>query len=277
MAKKRAVKKAKVSFRKIEASPERDIAMKFAVKAQEKFDKILKASILFGSQAKGTSAAKSDIDIVLLIDDASIEWDLELIAWYREELGKIIASKQTNREVHVTTIKLTTWWQDLIRGDPVVMNILRYGEPLIDIGGFFTPLKALLLQGKMQSTIEAVYTALQRAPTHLARSKVSEMGALEGIYWAMIDSAQAALIMAGKTPPSPEHIPEMLQEAFVDKGMLGKGYARAVRDIYTLHKNIAHGKVYDIKGFEIDQWQEVANKFLSEMVRLVDTLIEEKK
>jgi uncharacterized protein (UPF0332 family)/predicted nucleotidyltransferase len=256
---------------------EKEIAMDFAAKVHQKFDKMVKASVLFGSQAKNTAEVKSDIDVILIIDDASISWDLELISWYREELGKIISASKYERNLHVNTIKLTTWWLDLLHGDPLVLNIIRYGEALIDSGGFFNPLKALLSQGKMSSTPEAIFSALQRAPFHLARSRAAEMGAIEGVYWAMVDSAQAALISAGKMPPSPEHIPELLQEAFVDRGMLKAGYVRAMRDIYALHKNIAYGKTSDLKGAEIDSWQNTADSFLAEMTRIINELIEVKK
>lgn len=275
--KKEAEPKLKTPFVKTSLTTEREIAMDFAARIQQKFDKLVKATVLFGSQAKNTAQPQSDIDIVIVIDDASIEWDLELISWYREELAKLIGSKKSDRELHITTIKLTTWWQDLIRGDPVVLNILRYGEALIDVGGFFTPLKALLERGKINSTPEAVYVALQRAPAHLARSKAAEIGAIEGIYWTIVDSAQAALIMSGKTPPSPEHIPEMLQEAFVEPRLLKPDYVKVFKDIFELHKNIAHNKIYDIKGVEIDRWQAIAEKFLAEMTSLVNQLIDAKK
>jgi len=36
---------------------------------------------------------------------------------------------------------LTTWWEDLLRGDPVVLNVLRHGEAMLDYAGFFNPLK----------------------------------------------------------------------------------------------------------------------------------------
>ncbi len=270
--KKRSAKK---SSKKLVS--EKDIALDFALRVQEKFDKLIKASILFGSQAKDVSTAKSDIDIILVVDDASVEWDLELIAWYREELGKIISAKEYGKELHVNTIKITTWWQDLMHGDPVVLNILRYGEPLIDLGGFFTPLKSLLEKGRIKSTPEAAFAALQRAPTHLVRSKMSEMGAIEGIYWTMVDSAQAALITAGKIPPSPEHISEMMKEAFVDTGMIPIGYVKAFNDLFAIHKSISHGKVSEVKGSEIDRWQEIAEKFMKEMINLVNKLLDIKK
>lgn len=255
---------------------EKDIAMDFAALVHKKFEVLIKASVLFGSQAKNTSSVGSDIDIILIIDDASINWDLELISWYREELGRLISAQKYGSELHINTIKLTTFWQDLMHGDPVILNILRYGEALIDSGGFFNPIKALLLQGKIRSTPEAVYSALQRAPMHIARSKFSEMSAIEGVYWAMVDSSQAALMTAGKLPPSPEKIPEMLKSEFVDSGMLKIEYVKALREIYLLHKAISHSQISDIKGQEIDNWQDMAENFLSEMTRIINQLLDKK-
>ncbi len=277
MAKEKKVKVKELAQEKKVLKNEKDIAMNFAQRVHQKFDRMVKATVLFGSQAKNTAKPNSDIDVIIVIDDASINWDLELISWYREELGKIIASQKYGRDLHVNTIKLTTWWHDLLHGDPVVLNILRYGEALIDSGGFFNPLKILLIQGKIRSTPEAVYSALQRAPGHIARSKIAEMSAVEGVYWAMVDSAQAALIMAGKLPPSPEHLPIMLKTTFVDSGRMKINSVKALRDIYVLHKSIAHREISDIKGQDIDKWQDTAEQFILEMTRLIDEMIEEKK
>lgn len=257
---------------------EKEIAMDFAIKAHKKFDRVLRASILFGSQVKSEGASEgSDIDIILVVDDAAINWDLELVAWYREELGRLITAQNYGSELHVNTVKLTTWWEDLLHGDPVVINILRYGEALIDSGGFFNPLKALLLKGKVRSTPEAVNAALQRVPGHLARSKIAEVGAIEGAYWAMVDSAHAALMTAGKIPPSPEHIPTMMKETFVDAGMLKMGYVKSLNELYGLHKAIAHGEISNMKGAEIDEWQDLAEKFFVECTRIINTLLESTK
>jgi predicted nucleotidyltransferase/uncharacterized protein (UPF0332 family) len=264
------------SNQQIELKTEKDIAMDFALKVHKKFDRLIKASVLFGSQVKGSATASSDIDIILVVDDASLNWDLELIAWYREELGKIIQASRYAQELHVNTIKLTTWWQDLSYGEPVVINILRYGEALIDIGGFFNPLKSLLLQGKIRSTPEAVYASLQRAPNHLARSKAYELQAIEGVYWTFIDAAQAALITAGKMPPSPEHIPSMMKTTFVDNKMIDISYINIIKDIYALHKGILHGQITHINGADIDVWQAKAEKFLLEVTMIIARMIDSK-
>ena len=78
------------------------------------------------------------------------------MAWYREELGKIITGNPYRKSLHVNTVKLSTWWDDMMKGDPVVINVLRYGDALIDFGGFFNPLKILLKEiGRHTSELQS--------------------------------------------------------------------------------------------------------------------------
>jgi predicted nucleotidyltransferase/uncharacterized protein (UPF0332 family) len=278
MPKKSKTKKKKISIPKniptLQLKKESDIAMDFAEKAYRKFDKLVKSVILFGSTARQDTVIGSDIDIILLIDDVAVSWDQELIAWYREELEKLIKANPYQQNLHINTVKLSTWWEDLMRGDPVVLNVLRYGEAMIDLAGFFNPLKSLLLKGKITATPEAIYSALQRAPIHIARSKNSELNAIEGLYWSMVDSSHAALIAANVPPASPEHVSIDLKTTFVDSGKLNMKYVVWYRDLLILHKKIAHGEIKEIKGIDIDAWQERSEEFLDVMARLVKDLIE---
>jgi predicted nucleotidyltransferase len=277
--KKRSVKGNAKNFKKfptLDLKTEKEISMDFAVKAYKRFDKMIKAIALFGSSSKNSAVSSSDIDIIIIIDDASIAWDQELIAWYREELGKLVAANPYKKELHITTTKITTFWNDLLKGDPVVINVLRSGEALIDVGGFFNPLKALLQQGRVKISPEAIYTALQRAPEHFRRSKLSELNAIEGLFWAMVDSSQAALMSAGVSPPSPEHITSLLKEEFVDKSLIKMKYVIWYRDLYMLHGSINHQEITDLKGSQIDEWQSRTEEFISVMAKLVKEIIEKK-
>jgi predicted nucleotidyltransferase len=257
----------------LQLKSESEIAMDFSTKAYEKFNKLIKSIVLFGSSVKQDAVAGSDIDIIMIIDDVAIIWDQELIAWYREELNKLLRNNPYEKSLHINTIKLSTWWEDLMRGDPVVLNILRYGEAMIDFGGFFEPLKFLLLNGKIKSTPEAIYNCLQRAPTHFLRSRAAELNAIEGLYWAMVDSSHAALIAAGVPPASPEHIPIDLKEIFVNRGLLKLKYVIWYRDLLILHKKISHGELTELKGVEIDEWQARTQEFMKIMAELVNQSI----
>lgn len=252
---------------------EHEIALDFATKICKKFDKMIKAVVLFGSIVKKTAVAGSDIDLIIIIDDLTIKWDQEMIAWYRTELEKILRVNPYKKELHINTIKLSTWWEDLLRGDPVVINILRYGETLIDLAGFFEPLQFLLQNGKIKSTPESIYNLLQRAPMHFARSKISELNCIEGLYWAMVDSSQAALIASDVLPPSPEHIPINLKETFVDSEKLKSKYVDWFRELHDLHKKITHGQITELKGILIDTWQERTQEFIRVMAELVNEMV----
>ena len=281
-SKKKSKKKLKKSkrvkpskdFPTLNLKKETDIAMDFATKAYKKFNKIIKAVVLFGSAIKQAVVTGSDIDIIIIIDDVTINWDHELTAWYRQELEKIVKSNPYQSSLHINTIKLSTWWEDLIRGDPVILNVLRYGEAMIDFAGFFNPLKYLLVKGKIKSTPEAIYSALQRAPLHIARSKLAELNAIDGLFWSMVDSAHAALIATNVPPASPEHIPGDLKENFVNAGKLKMKYVIWYRDLLVLHKKVSHGEIKNLKGIEIDAWQERAEEFLEVMANLVKELID---
>lgn len=291
MTKKTSAVKPKVTAKKTAIKPkaakpelpltmkitaERDIASDFAIKIYDKFDQMIKSIVLFGSSAKQSSTVDSDIDIIVIIDDVSIRWDQELIAWYREELGKLIQANSYAKPLHINTVKLSTWWDDMMRGDPVVINILRFGDALVDYGGFFNPLRILLKEGKIKSTPESIYTLLQRAPGHMTRARQSMLAVVDGLYWTMVDAAHAALISADIMPSSPEEIPVVLNENFAKNRQLNKRFISYYSEIHAVAKEIIHGTRTSVKGKELDDWFLKADLFLGEMAKLVDLYIDKK-
>jgi predicted nucleotidyltransferase len=277
VSKKEGVKKERKSTpHTLNIATDREVALDFATKVYQEFDRMIKSVILFGSSAKKLAITSSDIDIIILLDDVSIRWDQELIAHYRERLAELIKANPYKKSLHINTVKLSTWWDDLNRGDPVVLNVIRYGDPILDHGGFFTPLKILLEQGKIHSTPEAIYTLLQRAPNQLIRAKNSLFVAIDGLYWCVVDSAHAALIAAGERPASPEHIADKLEEIFVSKKMLKSKYIDTYSELHSLNKGIIHSQINEIKGSKIDELFIQADKFLNEMARIVNELVDKK-
>ncbi|MBT4135893.1 hypothetical protein HOD75_00845 [archaeon] len=252
---------------------DREIATDFAEKVYKKFDRLIKSIVLFGSSMKGTKKTGSDIDIILIIDDATIKFDQKLILWYRENLAKIIKSNPYKKDLHINTVKLSTWWEDLVRGDPTVVNIIRYGDSIIDFGGFFEPLKILLQEGKIRVTPEAMYTMLNRVPMHITRSKLAEISSIEGCYWAMLETAQALLMSINVMPPSPEHVALLLKQHFVDKKLLKLNYVTDLNNVYQLHRKIVHGDVTDLDGKTIDIYQEKADRFFKICLKLINEII----
>ena len=106
----------------------------------------------------------------------------------------------------------------------------------------------------------------------MSRSRMHLLGAIDAIYWAVVDSAHAALIAAKQVPPSPEHVYSMLNEVFVKKSMLNSKYADWYKEIYAVAHHISHGEMTKISGKFIEMYQERADRFIGEMANLVKKL-----
>ncbi|MFO8241301.1 MAG: hypothetical protein R6T90_09945, partial [Dissulfuribacterales bacterium] len=63
-----------------------------------------------------------------------------MVEAYRVIVEKIIS--KTSERLHITTLKFTNFWEYIRGGDPVGLNMLRGGIPLID-SGFFEPMQQL--------------------------------------------------------------------------------------------------------------------------------------
>ena len=254
-----------------------DIAHDFAIKTYSKFQEAIKSIVLFGSAAKRETTTGSDIDILIIIDDCSIQWDEQLIAWYREELRKLLEKQKYAERIHINSVTLTTFWEDVKEGEPAAINILRYGQTLIDFGGFFDPLKVLLAKGRLKPTPEAIFTTLRRAPLHLSRAKFDIVNSVEHLYWAMVDAAHAALMARGQVPPSPEHVGDMLDRIFVANKILNKKYVKWYKEMYVLAHDIVHGNVKHLSGKDIDEYMARAIDFEKTMRDITARLIHREK
>jgi len=242
-------------------------AYDFAAKVYKKFGPLVLSIVLFGSAAKGEPKKESDIDIAIVIDNVSQVWDEEVISYYREELFKVLKADPNRDKFHVNTVTLSTFWDNIRVGEPAMLNMLRYGVALLDLG-FFEPLKYLLLLGRIKPSAEAIYTVLNRTPWHQLRARIKLLSTIEDFYWAFVDSSHAALMTNGQTPPSPEHIAELLEETFVKHRRISRVYIDWFNELYNLQHNIKNHKVEQISGEMYDKWQKRAAQFTSIMERL---------
>ena len=87
----------------------------------------------------------------------------------------------------------------------------------------------------------------------------------------MVDSAHAALMIADKVAPSPEHIPEMLEEYFVKKKMLNGKYVKLYREIYGVVHSLSKSDI-NVPSKKIDEYQKEVDKFVGEMANIVKKL-----
>jgi len=246
-----------------------DIAREFAKKVYQEFGTFVKAIILFGSTTKGKLAKEGDIDILIIIDDVSINLSRELTQTYRIIIEKILSNMVNSERLHIQSMKFTSWWEYIRAGDPVAINILRYGMALVDTG-VFDPLQSLLDNGRIRPTKEAIHTYFVMAPASVHRAKEHLLSAMVDLYWASIDAAHAALMSLGEIPPSPEHVADMLNIKMVKKGMLKKKYADIMRRNYITFKRIVHRHIREVNGSDYDKYKQDTTLFVNEMKKFLD-------
>ncbi len=145
--------------------PEDDLddAYKFSAELSREVGKFIKGVVLFGSKARKKGPAH-DIDILVILDDVTIYWTKEFVQTYRIIVDNLIA--KISKRLHITTFKYTSFWEYVRNGDPIAINILRDGVPLID-REFFRPLQLLLFQGRIRPSQEAVWNYYYKSPETL--------------------------------------------------------------------------------------------------------------
>jgi predicted nucleotidyltransferase len=253
------------------ASPTKDkyikedftLSYNFAKKLYTEFGDFLKAVILFGSTSRETHKGdKHDIDVLVVVDDVTVDFTPEMVQTYRVIVEKIIG--ETSRRLHVMSLKLTSFWEYVRQGDPVAINILRDGVALVDTG-FFDPLQALLYKGRIRPSPESVHSYFARAPTTLTNSKWHLLQATIDLYWAVIDSAHAALMSVDVIPPTPDHVADLLQEKLVPKKAITQRDVATMRQFYNLSKMITHREIKEITGQQYDRYYREASHFVEKM------------
>ncbi len=245
------------------------IARDFAKQAYTEFGQFVKAIVLFGSSAreKKSTERKGDIDVLIVINDLSLVMTPEAVETYRIIVTNLVA--KTSPKIHVTTLKFTSFWDYVRNGDPIAINILRDGIAIIDTG-FFDPLQLLLYQGKIRPTWESIFQYYSRAPVTMSNSKWHLLQATLDLYWAVIDSAHAALMKLGHIPMSPEHVSGMLKEKMMKNRLLKSRYVTTMNKFYLLAKKIMHREIKEIKGRTYEELQKEAQDFVDCMKAFIE-------
>ena len=108
------------------------MAQKFSQRLWKEFGDFIKAIVLFGSTTQQGKERK-DVDVLIILDDVRITFSEDIVQTYRVIVEKIVAD--TDREkLHVQSMKFTSFWEYVRVGDPIAINILRYGIALVDTG-----------------------------------------------------------------------------------------------------------------------------------------------
>lgn len=243
------------------------IVRSFAKRLKQEFGDFLKIVVLFGSAARRQASPRADIDVLVVINDLAIRMTREVIESYKIIIEQIVGKLSTR--LHVTSMTLTSFWEYIRAGDPVAINILRDGVPVIG-QGIFEPLQALLIQGRIKPTHESIWVYFARAPRTLINSRWHLLQATLDLYWAVIDSAHAALMHIGEIPPSPEHAADLLEKRLVKDYNIEQKYAETMRKFYKIMKGITHREIKEISGEQYDSYLREAESFVNKMQQFIE-------
>lgn len=245
-----------------------DAAFKFAKGVFEKYPKLLKTVVLFGSYSKGKETEKSDVDIMLIMDDVLNDLNNSIIlGGFYSDVDKLLTAEKSMK-LHVNFVTLTAFWKGVLAADPVSVNVLKYGVPLIDTG-YFEPLQILLQRGEIKPTEESIYASLARSQLYAESAKLRMAGAITDMYWSVINSAQSFIMRQGEVPPSPETIGDLLA-SLERMHMVNNEDLLTFNEIFMIGKKILHGDKVDVTGADLDKFIAKGMRFNEKMIKLVE-------
>ncbi len=239
----------------------------------KKFEKYIVSYVAAGSLFRGEKA--NDIDVYVIVDDTDVKKMSR--AELKDKLRAIIvgmgfeASKITGVEksFHIQTYILTDFWDNLKDANPVIFTFLRDGVPLYD-RGVFMPWKLLLQMGRVKPSPEAIDMNMELGERLLERIRAKMLSVVgEDLYYAVLNPAQAALMLYGIPPPTPKETVKLMEEIFVKKEkLLEKKYVEILEKVRSTYKKIEHGEIKEVSGKEIDDLLKDAQEYLKRIKEL---------
>jgi len=252
------------------------LANRFKEEVLKRYKNIVKAIVIFGSFTRQDFHEKSDIDMLVIIDDVVARFTPEMKDEFDDRIYDI--AKKISDSMTVQPAWLLSEFWDMARiGHPLLFTIVRDGWALYDTG-FFVPVRKLLELGKIPTTLEAVEKFMETAPQKINRVETAKLYMVaEDLFYSMLNSSQAVLMYVGQNPPSPKHTPDVVKEHLVDAKLLEETYLADLQSVIEFRKAVEHKEVKDISGQQLDEFIQKAKSYVSRMEQLLMQLQKKKK
>jgi uncharacterized protein (UPF0332 family)/predicted nucleotidyltransferase len=240
---------------------------------------LVKSVVWFGSAVRGgfapgkTSLREevlfgSDIDVLIVFDDMVNVLTPEIITAYRIVTEKTAAN--ISKRLHITTMPLTKFWDYSLKGDPILINMLRDGRAVYDVGCFGMAQK-MLGSKRIAPGKEIVWIYLARGPMSVANAEWNMKESVLDLYWSVLDAAHAALLHYDVVPESPEQIISLIKHHLVLKDLMDKKYLSVVGEFMNVGKMLMSGEVHKVSGDHYDRYRKEADEFLHVVKELIST------
>lgn len=215
--------------------------------------------------------------VSLLIDDLKIDEDIlkKIKNKVLDTINKI--KEEYNLTLHAEIIKLTDYYDAILKNKIDIFAEIKESLCLYDAGGFFKPIKVLVEKGEIKGTKEAIFKLILEVRRDMRELRNIKLDVLSNLYNAIIDAAEAALMLRGISLFVPKEIPKLLEKEFLRKKLISKKTLEAFKDVYNTYKSYEYGEIEEIDGGKLDELIKKTDIFISEMQDLMKKMIKEIK
>lgn len=245
----------------------------------QKFEKYVVVYAGAGSWLRGEKS--NDFDVFVVVDDTDVKKMPRLQV--KDQLTRIVwqmaqeVAQLTGINLHCQVYLLTDFWDALKDAHPVMFTFLRDGVPFYD-RGLYTSWKELLKLGKIRPSPEAIDMHMNVANQLVDRAKKTLADVLvNDIYYAVLNPAQAILMLKGYNPTTPKETVKIFKEVLYEKEKeISLLDVKILEDTVKKFKEVEHNKDTKISGKDIDKMLKDAENFLKDMKKMFEEVTKEK-
>ncbi|MBI5880847.1 hypothetical protein HZB90_01825 [archaeon] len=222
------------------------------------------ASLLIKRPESGADAS----EIIVVVDDFNSTVLDQTVDDIKVSASELAYSSRLR--LRCDAILASSLWEGFNSREEAIMQLVR-GTLVVYDNGFFIPLQELLVTGKVRPSKESVKVYFVKSERSIKSSSEHVSKAVLDLYWAVTDSAHAAVMVAGITPPSPKELAETLKRELVARNLVHKRCGDIVDRFYDVAKKVMHKEIFEISGREFDSYFSDADFFIKEMDDFVKT------
>lgn len=224
----------------------------------------IKSLILYGSKARGDAHRKSDVDLLLVYDGVT-PTQKEDIETLTDDLFA-----QPRPQVHVLTYPLDEVRWNAALGMPLFVNIARDGKTLEG--------EPLMVNPTDKPTVSRMFIESARKRLHSAQVLIDAGEYRDSIsrsYYAVLDAADAALIIKGITPHSHEGTLMLFGVHFVKKGLVQKDFGALFKRMRKARQQADYNRQVVFTKDDAEYWFALAREFVETIESSLPKWLEE--
>lgn len=224
----------------------------------------IKSLILYGSKARGDAHRKSDVDLLLVYDGVT-PTQKEDIETLTDDLFA-----QPRPQVHVLTYPLDEVRWNAALGMPLFVNIARDGKTLEG--------EPLVVNPTDKPTVSRMFIESARKRLHSAQVLIDAGEYRDSIsrsYYAVLDAADAALIIKGITPHSHEGTLMLFGAHFVRKGLVQKDFGALFKRMRKARQQADYNRQVVFTKDDAEYWFALAREFVETIESSLPKWLEE--